>query len=139
MRDGTTVDKRGAAAEHVLCAHQWHRSLGYKDALFGTAEDFARDFERAHQYEPPHQSAAAVHVFAEALTRAQSLDPEMVRSAIAETELETFYGPVKFDGTGRNIAKPMVLTQVKGGKHVVVFPAELATGAAVVPRPPRAP
>lgn len=80
-----------------------------------------------------------MHVFAEALTRAQSLDPEMVRSAIAETELETFYGPVKFDGTGRNIAKPMVLTQVKGGKHVVVFPAELATGAAVVPRPPRAP
>jgi branched-chain amino acid transport system substrate-binding protein len=49
-----------------------------------------------------------------------------------------FYGPVKFDGTGRNIAKPMVLTQVQGG-YVAVFPAKLATGAAIVPRPPRAP
>jgi branched-chain amino acid transport system substrate-binding protein len=49
-----------------------------------------------------------------------------------------FYGPVKFDGTGRNIAKPMALTQVQGG-YVAVFPAKLATGAAIVPRPPRAP
>jgi branched-chain amino acid transport system substrate-binding protein len=86
-------------------------SPGYKDELFGTAEDFARDFERTHRYEPPDQaaqSAAAVHAFAAAFARAQSLDPETVRSAIAETELETFYGPVKFDGTGRNIAKRMV-------------------------------
>jgi branched-chain amino acid transport system substrate-binding protein len=117
-------------------------SPGYKDELFGTAEDFARDFERTHRYEPPDQaaqSAAAVHAFAAAFARAQNLDPETVRSAIAETELETFYGPIKFDGTGRNIAKRMVLTQVQGAKHAVVFPAKLATGAAVVPRPPRAP
>ena len=77
-------------------------------------------------YEAPYQaaqSAAAVHVFADAFKRAQSLDPEKVRDAIAATELETFYGPVKFDEPGRNIAKPMVLTQVQGGKYVVVFPA----------------
>jgi hypothetical protein len=57
-------------------------------------------------------------------SRAQSLDPETVRSAIAETELETFYGPVKFDGMGRNIAKPQTCCGVSG---------QLATCAAVVP------
>jgi Periplasmic binding protein domain len=93
------------------------------------------------KYEPPSQaiqSAAVVRVFADAFTRAQSLDPETVRTAIAGTELETFFGPVKFDAAGRNTAKSMVLTQVQAGKHVMVFPAKWATRAPVVPRPSRA-
>ena len=81
------------------------------------------------------QSAAAVHVFADAIKRAQSLDPEKVRDAIAATELDTFYGPIKFDDSGRNIAKPMVLTQVQGGKYVVVYPQKSATGTPSRPAP----
>jgi branched-chain amino acid transport system substrate-binding protein len=132
------AEKMGKAAEHVFCAHQWHRSLGYKDELFGTAEDFAKQFEAAYAYEAPYQaaqSAAAVHVFADAINRAQSLDAEKVRDAIAATELQSFYGPVKFDASGRNIAKPVVLTQVQGGKYVVVSPAKWAAGTPVIPRP----
>ena len=60
-----------------------------------------------------------------------------MRDAIAATELDTFYGPVKFDETGRNVAKPVVLTQVQGGKYVVVAPAKCAVGKPVVPRPLR--
>jgi branched-chain amino acid transport system substrate-binding protein len=124
----------------VFCAHQWHRSLGYKGELFGSAEDFAKQFETTYEYEAPYQaaqSAAAVHVFVDAFKRARSLDPQMVRDAIAATELDTFYGPVKFDETGRNIAKPMVLTQVQNGKYVVVAPAKWAAGKPIVPRPHR--
>jgi branched-chain amino acid transport system substrate-binding protein len=134
------AEKLGDAAEHVFCAHQWHRSLGYKGELFGSAEDFAKQFEATYKYEAPYQaaqSAAAVHVFVDAFKRARSLDPQMVRDAIAATELDTFYGPVKFDETGRNVAKTMVLTQVQGGKYVVVAPAKWATGKPVVPRPHR--
>jgi branched-chain amino acid transport system substrate-binding protein len=134
------AEKLGNAAEHVFCAHQWHRSLAYKGELFGSAEDFAKQFEAAYKYEAPYQaaqSAAAVHAFVDAFKRARSLDPQMVRDAIAATELDTFYGPVKFDETGRNVAKTMVLTQVQGGKYVVVAPAKWATGKPVVPRPRR--
>jgi branched-chain amino acid transport system substrate-binding protein len=134
------AEKLGDAAEHVFCAHQWHRSLGYKDDLFGTAEDFAKQFEQTYAYEAPYQaaqSAAAVHVFADAFRRAQSLDPEAVRDAIAATELDTFYGPIKFDAAGRNVAKPMILTQVQHGKYVVVAPARWAHGTPVIPRPLR--
>ena len=132
------AEKLGEAAEHVFCAHQWHRSLGYKGELFGSAEDFARQFEAEYKYEAPYQaaqSAAAVHVFVDAFRRARTLDPQTVRDAIATTELDTFYGPIKFDESGRNIAKPMVLTQVQGGKYVVVAPAKWATAMPVVPRP----
>ncbi len=94
----------------------------------------------AYHYEAPYQaaqSAAAVQVYAEAFKRAQSLDPEKVRDAIAATDLDTFFGPIKFDETGRNVAKPMVLTQVLHGKYVVVAPAKWAMDKPVIPRPPR--
>ena len=60
-----------------------------------------------------------------------------MRDALAKTELDTFYGPVKFDEAGRNIAKPMVLSQVQGGVYVVVSPADKVSGTPVIPRPPR--
>jgi branched-chain amino acid transport system substrate-binding protein len=132
------AEKLGAAAEYAFCAHQWHESLAYKDEVFGTAGDFAKQFKDAYRYEAPYQaaqSAAAVHVFAEAFKRAQSLDTEKVRDAIAATELECFYGPVKFDQAGRNVAKQVVLSQVQGGKYVVVSPAKWAAGKPVIPRP----
>jgi len=126
------------AASHVFCAHQWHRSLGHKGKLFGSAEDFARRFQEAYGYEPPYQaaqSAAAVYVFADAMARAQDLDTEKVRDALAATDLATFYGPIKFDETGKNVAKPMVLTQIIDGEYVVVAPEEWAVRDPVIPRP----
>ena len=133
------AEKLGQAAEYAFCAHQWHESLAYRDEVFGSAADFAKAFRDAYRYEAPYQaaqSAAAVDVYADAFKRAQSLDPEKVRDAIAATELNTFYGPVKFDEAGRNVAKPMVLSQVLHGKYVVVAPAKWATDKPVIPRPP---
>jgi branched-chain amino acid transport system substrate-binding protein len=133
------AEKFGEAAEHIFCSQQWHESLGYKDDVFGSAADFAKAFKEAYGYNASYQaaeSAAAVEVFVDGFSRAQSLDPEKVRDANAATELATFYGPVKFSTSGRNIAKPMVLTQVLHGKYVVVAPAEWATEKPVIPRPP---
>ncbi len=128
------------AASHVFCANQWHRSLGHKGELFGSANDFARRFQEAYGYEAPYQaaqSAAAVYVFADAIARAQDLDTEKVRDAIAATDLATFYGPIKFDESGKNIAKPMVLTQIIDGEYVVIAPEEWAVQHPVIPRPAR--
>lgn len=74
-------------------------------------------------------------VFADAFARAQSLDQARVREALAASELDTFFGPIKFDEAGRNIAKPKVLTQLRGGKYVVVGPKKWAGGEAIIPRP----
>ena len=134
------TEKEPKASMHVFCAQQWHRTLKHKGELFGSADDFAKAFEKAYGHEPPYQaaqSAAAVHVFADAFQRAQSLDPETVRDAIAVTDLPTFYGPVKFDGSGKNIAKPIVLTQIIDRKYVVVWPEAWAEGDPVLPRPRR--
>jgi branched-chain amino acid transport system substrate-binding protein len=132
------TEKLPKQSQHVFCAHQWHRSLKHKGDLFGEAEDFAQLFEKVYGYEAPYQaaqSAAAVYVFADAFSRAQSLDPEKVRDAIAATDLPTFYGPIKFDETGKNTAKPMILTQIVDGEYVVVSPKKWANGEPVIPRP----
>ncbi|SVE54403.1 uncharacterized protein METZ01_LOCUS507257, partial [marine metagenome] len=67
-------------------------------------------------YAPPYQaaeSAAALLVFKDAFERANSTDKEKVRDALAKTDMETFYGNVKFGDGGQNTAKPMVLFQVR--------------------------
>jgi branched-chain amino acid transport system substrate-binding protein len=132
------AEKFAEASEHILCAGQWHPALDYKDDLFGTTSDFAKSFKAAYGYEAPYQaaqSAASVLVYADAFARSRSLEPNKVRDAIAATELQTFFGKVKFDEAGRNVAKPMVLSQIRGGKYVIVSPKEWAKDEAVIPRP----
>jgi branched-chain amino acid transport system substrate-binding protein len=132
------IEKFGADANYAVCASQWDRALSYKDKWFGTAEDFAKLFEKEFKYEPPYQaaeSAAAVLVYVDALQRAGTLDVEKVRDALAATDMQTFYGNVKFDETGKNIAKPMVLYQVQDKQFKVVAPSKWASAKVVYPAP----
>jgi branched-chain amino acid transport system substrate-binding protein len=131
--------KLGKDAEYWLCGSQWDRSLKYSGKYFGSAEDFAKLFEKTYNYPVSYQvaeSAAGVIVFADALQRAGSVDPTKVRDALAQTDLMTFYGPVKFDPTGKNIAKSMVLYQVQDGKYKVVAPPQWAEAKVLYPAPP---
>ena len=96
------VGKFGAKADYTLCAAQWSPALSYKDSWFGTASDYANTFKKEYGYVPPYQAAestAAVLVYADALGRAGSFESKKVRDAISETDLQTFYGNVKFDKT----------------------------------------
>jgi len=132
------IGKFGKAAENTLCAAQWAPTLTYKDDLFGTAGDFAKKFKTKYGYAPPYQaaeSAAAVEVFASAIQRAGSLDQKAVRDALAVTDMQTFYGNIKFDSTGKNTAKPMVLYQVQNGQLKVVAPTKWAEAKVIYPRP----
>jgi branched-chain amino acid transport system substrate-binding protein len=123
------AEKLGKEAENVVCASQWDDDLQYKDRWFGTAKDYAQLFQKTYHYDAPYQAAestASVLVYADALSRAGSLDPQKVRDALAQTNLTTFYGPIKFDAAGKNTAKPMVLYQVQGGQYKIVAPSQWA-------------
>ncbi len=132
------VEQFGKAAEYALCATQWDRTLAYKDRWFGSAEDYAQRFEREYKHTVTYgsaESSAAVLTFVDALERAGSLDREKVRDAIARSDLITFYGPVRFDSTGKNVGKSMALYQVQGGKYRVVAPAQWANATVIYPAP----
>jgi branched-chain amino acid transport system substrate-binding protein len=132
------AEQMGKAAEYALCASQWDASLSYEDDYFGSASDYAKLFRETYNYPAPYQAAessAGVLVFADALQRAGSLEPAAVRDALAATDIMTFYGPVKFDETGKNTAKPMVLYQIQDGQYKVVAPAEWASAELIHPMP----
>jgi len=132
------IGKVGAAAEYTLCGSQWGPTLSYSDTLFGSAGDYAKAYAAKFGHEAPYQAAessAAVQVFADAFTRAGSLDPQKVRDALATTKIDTFYGPIAIDATGKNPAKDMVMMQVLKGQYVVVAPAKWAKDQVVYPRP----
>ena len=132
------VGKFGGDANYTLCATQWAETMTYKDKWFGFAGDYAKTFEKEYGYMPPYQAAestASVLVYVDALERAGSFDTEKVRDALAATNLETFYGWVDFDDTGKNIAKPMVLRQVQKGRYVPVAPAKFASDKVIFPKP----
>ena len=134
--------KFGAAADNILCSTQWAETLSYKDDIFGTAAEYEVGFKKAYpEYSNktvPYQTAqasAAVYVFKDAFERANSLDKNAVRDAIAATNLSTFYGDIKFSEAGNNIAKPMVLRQIQNGEYNVVAPSAFASHKLVWPRP----
>ncbi len=132
------VGKFAGDANYTLCATQWAPTMTYKDDYFGFAGDYAKDFEAEYGYVPPYQAAestAAVLVYVDAIKRANSFDTEKVRESLAATNIQTFYGWVDFDETGKNIAKPMVLRQIQKGKYVPVAPSKFAAGEVIFPKP----
>jgi len=132
------IENFGKQAEYALCATQWDSTLGYSDKWFGSAGDYAATFKAKYDYDPPYQSAestAAVLAFVDAFERAGSLDRIVVRNAIAETNMMTFYGPINFDDTGKNTVKPMVLWQVQDGQFKVVAPTKWASSKLIHPMP----
>lgn len=129
----------GEATEGFLCPTQWAETLSYKDGMFGTAGEFDKLVKKSFEgyKNVPYQlaqAAAAVQVWKDAFERANSFDTEKLRATLAETDLQSFYGRIKFAKEGNNIAKPMVLRQIQNGQLNVVAPLDWASHKLIFPR-----
>lgn len=126
-------------AEHLLEPIQWSANMPWKDTVFEyTAAEYAKLFEKEFGYVPdyhPPQSTAALLVYHHAFQKVGADDPEKVRDAIAQTDIMTSYGPVRFNKKGMNIAKSMGVIQIQHGKPVVVYPKSSAEGKLIYPIP----
>jgi len=135
------VKSLGKQAEYVLEPIQWSSNMDYKDQLFGlTAADYSKRFEKEFGYKPdyhPPQSSAAIEVYQRAIEKAGSLDPQKVRDAIAATDIMTFYGPIRFNEKGQNVAKGMAVIQIQNGHPVVVYPSKDKQADLIYPIPPQ--
>ena len=142
--DAAKLSKQhGKNAQYALCASQWHKTLTYKDDFFTDGMTYDADFTKMFDYAPPYQAAessAALLVFKDAFERANSFDQKKVRDALAATDMQTFYGNIKFAEGGQNVSKPMVLFQVicdSSGKceNKVVAPLKWASAKLIHPVP----
>lgn len=130
------VQQVGNLADYVVTAVSWS-----KDVKYAGVEDLYQRLKARAGSEPSFYEAEgylALMVAADALRRAGSTSREAVREALAATDLETPVTTVRFvkadDFQGQNPIRSLVL-QIQDGKHVTVFPADLAAQEARHPTP----
>jgi branched-chain amino acid transport system substrate-binding protein len=123
------VKALGKQAEGVIGSTQWTPDSTGKDKVFGTAQDYAKGYkQRFGETAEYHSAEAAAACLALALgvEKAGSTEPGKVRDAIAGLDEDSFFGPIKFDSTGKNADKPMSAIQISGGEPVTIYPSDQA-------------
>jgi branched-chain amino acid transport system substrate-binding protein len=130
------ISDLGSGADGVLGPTAWEPVMAYEGPGFGTATAYADTYERLWDEPPIYQAAgstAAALALHLAIEAAGSIDTDAVRDALRDLDIDTFYGPIRFDDRGVNIAKPMATVQVQDGQIVVVAPTAAAEATLVYP------
>lgn len=126
------VKNTGKDSEYTLAAGQWSPTVAWKGA-----KEFADKIQQKFNVVPGYyeiEGYTSLMVAKAAIEKAGSYDKEKIRNALANLQMDTPFGPIKFDEKGDN-AHPTILTQVQDGKFVTVYPKEAASAEAKVPTP----
>src|SRR5215472_4857655 len=130
----------GKDANYVYSGSQWSPQLQYKQAYSLSAAQFVGEYQKKSGTNdvPSYQVASATAAglaLQRAIERADSLDPEKVRDALASLDVVTFFGRIKFDEHGQNASKTVVIEQIQDGKLATVWPATVAASSPMYPTP----
>lgn len=126
----------GSASEYVYSATLWTPSVPYPGAR-QYYDKFVAKYKTPTEYHGA-EAYAAMYVIADALNRAKSLHAEDVRDALAQTDMKTVFGPVKFVSYGKKAQQnklPTFLVQWLNGRLETVWPKAVSTKAFVYPTP----
>jgi branched-chain amino acid transport system substrate-binding protein len=126
----------GDAAEYVYASTMWEKTVPYPGA-----KEFEEKYQKKYNMKPPYHAAqayASAYVCADILKRAKSLTREAVTESMAQTDLMTIYGRVKFGSYGdftHQCKLPTLVLQVQKKNFEVVYPTSAATAKWVYPVP----
>ena len=132
------IERLGEDANYLIGPTQWEASMSYRGEYFGSASDYAERYADMWDGPPSYQAASAtaaalaLHL---AIESAGSLDADEVRAALRSLNVDTFYGSISFDSTGKNTSKPMGAVQIQDGGTHVVAPANAAVADLIYPAP----
>lgn len=123
-------------ANNIICSIQWSPVMNYKDntlmnsGMFKSPQDYvARYKQYTGQNLVPSfiaaESTAAGLALQVAIQRAGSIDPEKVLEQLRKLDITTFFGPIKFDPTGKNVGNYMGVMQIQNGEPVLVGPKQV--------------
>ncbi|RMG94272.1 MAG: branched-chain amino acid ABC transporter substrate-binding protein [Chloroflexi bacterium] len=132
------VEEVGDAANYIIGPTQWEASMTWQGKYLGTPAEYAARYEAMWNEPPTYQAAestATALALQAAIENAGTLEMDAVREALRNLDLMTFYGPIRFDETGKNVAKPMGAIQIQDGEILVVAPEEAAVADLLYPMP----
>ena len=116
------IEGAGDAANYVVTATAWTEAVPYEGA-----QDLYERLRSELGKEPSYHAAqayAGLLTAADALRRAETLEPEAVQAALSATDLSTAYGPIRFesfDGYTNQNPLNMIAQQVQDGAFVTVY------------------
>ena len=113
-------------AEGALCAEHWQVEAEHPGTAPLGSEDFVDGFFERYGSVPTHRSIAAAAAIGLLKHSAEAISGTELMEELARSELASLYGPIKFDRSGRNVAKPMVLSQVRHARLRLVEAEALA-------------
>lgn len=124
----------GKAANMVYSATLWYQTLPYPGAS-QYFDDYVKKYGKPTEYHGA-EAYAAGQVIGDALKRAKSLSPKDVKEALAQTDVQTVFGPVKFIAYEKKTNQnklPTYLVQWIDGNLELVWPKEVASKPFVFP------
>jgi branched-chain amino acid transport system substrate-binding protein len=135
------IRELGGAAEGLLGTTAWQPGI-FIPAAPSESRAFVDAYRTRFRREPVPLSMhgyAAARALISALTATlgagQALTGETVREALARVDLETPLGRVRFTPQGKPVDHGRVVVQIQRGRHVIVYPREVATAPLIHPRP----
>lgn len=123
----------GPLADNVTSMSWWHPALRYKGPdVFGSTEAFNAAYAKANNGAEADYieagSAACGAILQMAIEKAGTAEPTKVRDAIAATDVDTFYGHVRFNAGGQIDSLQPPVFQLEAGHVVLLWPDAIKTG-----------
>jgi branched-chain amino acid transport system substrate-binding protein len=112
--------------------------MTYTDPLFVSAQEYTKKYTAKYGPGLAYQGAAGsqgCYLLQMAIEKVGSTDTDKVREALAAYDGTTFWGPIKFDATGQNIAGGAVTFQIQQANIQTVWPQAAASAKPVYPNP----
>jgi branched-chain amino acid transport system substrate-binding protein len=123
----------GEDANYVITTNDYHWATGYEGAA-EFDEAYQADHDGSHATELAGDGYAALQIIVDAIGRAGSLDPDKLRDAIAETDMETIKGPIAFYPNGMPIREYFAVQYIDE-VETIIWPADMAETDPVFPFP----
>lgn len=148
ITDASFAKALGDNADGVMGISVWLPTASFEDDLFGSAGEYAKTFEQEHGSPPDYTAAGCsaagqvLQAAVEELGETPSLSEEArvkLNDLIADTDMETFYGPIKFATEGdhfhNNTALDPMLVQIQNGQVKAIAPKDAAQAEIIYPLP----
>ena len=130
----------GKDADHIITREVWSLDLAKNKPLIGQVNDLFRNRYKVNFTGNSSRTFTGLLTLADAINRAGSTEPEAIRKALSETNIDGKntimpWKGIKFDQQGQNTLGSGILVQIVNGKYHTIWPFNLATREVIWPMP----
>lgn len=130
----------GPDADNIITREVWSLDLAKNKPIIGQVNDLFRSRYKVNFTGNSSRTFTGLLTLADAINRAGSTEPEAIRKALSETNIDGKntimpWKGIKFDQQGQNTLGSGILVQIVNGKYYTVWPFNMATRDVIWPMP----